>query len=382
MQNRQEVNRGPRWPMFIVSGAVLTVLGLVGFQLSSFELRAQQSAEEEQQDDIRKALDSLKKGPDRVKEDKPADLNPVDALRQAQEALKKAKKELEENPQSEEARKAVEELSRKIQDDLKNRVPNFPNFPVVPFDPQNFEGLENDLQRMLDEHQKQFQMLQNRRLIIGGNRLGMFQQVGDGRLGIRIERPSAPLADQLDLPANIGVVVTSVIPETPAAKAGLKANDIILEVGGKQVPSASFELQRLLREFKADEKFDIVVLRKGKKETIKEVQLPAPKADVQNLPVPNFQIPNLRIQNGLPLEGFNGGGRTSAMSVSVTNGEFTIKMAEDGVKYTVVGTKDDGGPVVTSIDIDDNGKSFKTNTLEKVEEPYRATVEKLLKQIR
>ena len=64
------------------------------------------------------------------------------------------------------------------------------------------------------------------------------------------------------------------------------------------------------------------------------------------------------------------------------NGEVTIKYAEDGVKYVITGTKDDGRVVPSSIEIDDNGKTVKAESLEKLDKEYRATVEKLLKRVR
>ena len=64
-----------------------------------------------------------------------------------------------------------------------------------------------------------------------------------------------------------------------AAKAGLKANDILLELNGK--PKCSHEPKefvKMLQEVKANTPVDAVVLRKGKKETLKGLSLPeAPK---------------------------------------------------------------------------------------------------------
>src|SRR5262249_44721292 len=57
----------------------------------------------------------------------------------------------------------------------------------------------------------------------------------EGRLGVQLRKPSAALADQLDLPKGQGMVVEEVGPNSPAAKAGVKANDILLELDGKAV---------------------------------------------------------------------------------------------------------------------------------------------------
>ena len=41
------------------------------------------------------------------------------------------------------------------------------------------------------------------------------------RLGVVVSQPSAALADQLDLPKGRGLVLEQVVPNSPAAKAGL-----------------------------------------------------------------------------------------------------------------------------------------------------------------
>src|SRR5262249_45076727 len=107
----------------------------------------------------------------------------------------------------------------------------------------------------------------------------MAVRVGAGRLGVRVEKPSAAMADQLDLPKGQGMVVVDVVKESAAAKAGLKANDILLELDGKAVPSDSAEFSKQVRAIKADEDVSAVVLRKGRKETVKGIKLPEAKAE-------------------------------------------------------------------------------------------------------
>src|SRR5262249_6081611 len=62
--------------------------------------------------------------------------------------------------------------------------------------------------------------------------------------------------------------------QSAAAKAGLKANDILLEVDGKAVSNEPQDLVRMLQGFKPDTTVDVTVLRKGRKETIKGITLP------------------------------------------------------------------------------------------------------------
>src|SRR5947209_1764451 len=67
----------------------------------------------------------------------------------------------------------------------------------------------------------------------------------EARLGAQLSPPGATLADQLDLPREQGMVLEEVGPNSAAAKAGLKAHDILLEVGGKAVPSKREDFDRL-----------------------------------------------------------------------------------------------------------------------------------------
>ena len=214
----------------------------------------------------------------------------------------------------------------------------------------------------------------------GGNRFGV-RVGGEFRLGVRLDRPPQILIEQLGLPADQGLVVVDVLPNSPADKAGIQPNDIILEIGGKPMPTDSIELQKLMQGFKAEEKVDVVVMRKGKKETLKKIELPVPRPEfpVQQIG-PRFRFPN--IPNApFPPEAF-GNGRLSRMSISINNGEFTIQCNEDNTKYTIVGTKDDGGPQVKSIEVEIDGKVTKATSLDNLEPRYRPTVEKLLKSIR
>jgi len=69
----------------IFAGGLLA-LGVIAFSGPIRSIMAQNDSKKsvaDQQDEIRKALDSLKKGPAPKAEDKPADLNPLDRLGQA-----------------------------------------------------------------------------------------------------------------------------------------------------------------------------------------------------------------------------------------------------------------------------------------------------------
>jgi membrane-associated protease RseP (regulator of RpoE activity) len=99
----------------------------------------------------------------------------------------------------------------------------------------------------------------------------------EARLGAKLSEPTPALIDQLDLPKDQGMVLEEVGVNSPAAKAGMKANDVLLELNGKAVPRKKDDLDKLLAEVKADKAVDVVVMRKGKKETLKGLKLPEAK---------------------------------------------------------------------------------------------------------
>jgi hypothetical protein len=394
-------NARRRWPVLI--GAFLLLGGLAAAALqSNVPIAAGQDAEkktgddkksiDQSQDELQKALESLKKGPEPKKEDNsPADLNPIDRMRKLEEALKKAQKDLRDDPASEEARKAVEEATKNYQNALRKNRPNLHVDPIAPINPEN---LDREIERFNRELRLMMQEMNRPMPGIGiGGRVGVnrfpVRALGDVRLGVQLDSPTPALSDQLDLPANRGLVVVAVLPDTPAAAAGILAHDILLEIAGKPVLTDVVDLQRVLREIKADEKVELVVMRKGKKVTLKDVKLPAAKPEQANLLqplVPQLFIPNAQILNPqfAPAPGINNAiGNNVRMSVQATGNELTVRYDEDGTRIVVVGTKEDGKVKPTSITVtDEKGKEIKADSLEKLDEQYRAKVERVLKGIR
>jgi hypothetical protein len=223
------------------------------------------------------------------------------------------------------------------------------------------------------------------------------------RLGIRMEKLTPLVIDQLGIEAGRGIAITDVIAGSPAEKAGFKPHDIVLEFAGKPVSDATEDFNRQVTAVKAGEKVDAVVLRKGKKVELKGIDLPEqprvvpPRLDVRPLPVPVFPNPNtlpdlgpkpgvlpgggdgLPVPNVKPLPVPGGGFGNGNAAYSVTNGEFTIKANQDGVNYVITGKQEGAERTVGKVTITDGDKTVEAEKLDKVPEQYRPTVEKLLK---
>src|SRR6202167_5468934 len=85
---------------------------------------------------------------------------------------------------------------------------------------------------------------------------------GSGWLGVEIGEVTAEKAKDLKLSVERGVVVMDVEPDGPAAKAGLKENDVIMQYEG-QVVEGTVQFRRLVRETPTGRTVALVVSRNG-----------------------------------------------------------------------------------------------------------------------
>ncbi len=86
-----------------------------------------------------------------------------------------------------------------------------------------------------------------------------------GWLGVNIDDLNPQLGDYFGVEDGDGVLVTAVVEDGPAAKAGLKAGDVIVKVGGDEVEDTG-DLHETLAGTEADQKVKIEYLRKGKEQ--------------------------------------------------------------------------------------------------------------------
>lgn len=92
-------------------------------------------------------------------------------------------------------------------------------------------------------------------------------------LGVKVKAADPALREQLELAADEGAVIELVADHGPAAKAGLKPNDIILTVDEKKVADAP-SLDRALQGKQAGDQVSVGIMRKGQKSSV-EVTLEA-----------------------------------------------------------------------------------------------------------
>ena len=99
-----------------------------------------------------------------------------------------------------------------------------------------------------------------------------------GWLGVSIQNVDQDIADSLGLKEAAGALVSSVQPKSPAAAAGIQANDVILTFDNRPVPD-SRHLPRMVVETPIDHEVAIKVWRDGKEvaKTIKIAEMPESK---------------------------------------------------------------------------------------------------------
>ena len=95
-------------------------------------------------------------------------------------------------------------------------------------------------------------------------------QVARGYLGVGTEDLTPAKAASLGLRFEPGALVNVVNPDSPAAAAGLRPNDVIVEVAGRRI-EGSMPLQRVVQTRAPKDSVDISFVRGGKRAQVKVV---------------------------------------------------------------------------------------------------------------
>jgi len=90
---------------------------------------------------------------------------------------------------------------------------------------------------------------------------------GSGWLGVETHEVTADKAKELKLAAERGVVLGRIVPDSPAAKAGLKENDVVTEINGQRVEGAA-QFRRMIHEIPAGRSIQLTVWRDGRTQAI------------------------------------------------------------------------------------------------------------------
>lgn len=88
-----------------------------------------------------------------------------------------------------------------------------------------------------------------------------------GYLGVTVQPVDRGLAESFGLDRTVGALVADVVPDSPAAEAGLQPGDVILEFDGQTVEESS-DLPPLVGRTPAGEEAEVVVMREGERQTV------------------------------------------------------------------------------------------------------------------
>ncbi|HKZ52072.1 MAG TPA: PDZ domain-containing protein [Candidatus Acidoferrales bacterium] len=123
---------------------------------------------------------------------------------------------------------------------------------------------------------------------------------GRARLGVQVSDVNAEKARDLKLGEESGALIEEVEEDSPAAKAGLQANDVILSFAGERVRSVQ-QLRRLVRETPPGRSVAVEVSREGQRRTLQvtleehpaEFEVKVPDIHVPAIEVPRLELPEI-----------------------------------------------------------------------------------------
>ena len=132
------------------------------------------------------------------------------------------------------------------------------------------------------------------------------------RIGVSTTQLTKQLADYFGVPDGKGVLVTSVMDDSPAAKAGLKAGDVITAIDGEKIEGAGDLAQGINK--KKDGEVTLTVIRNKSQRTINVTpkeepgltpgtapqgvrRIVIPRVELGSIPEMNIQIPRIDLPN-------------------------------------------------------------------------------------
>ena len=123
-----------------------------------------------------------------------------------------------------------------------------------------------------------------------------YGEVRRGMIGVGIQEITPELRDAFDLKkGEFGVLVANVFEDTPAAKAGLRSGDIILEVDGEETRTTA-QLRSRIGAKQIGDEVSMTVLRDGQRISV-EVEIGAEKASVAQAGELPELLQGLRVEN-------------------------------------------------------------------------------------
>lgn len=93
-----------------------------------------------------------------------------------------------------------------------------------------------------------------------------YGEVRRGRIGVLIQNITPELQEAMNLPTRDGALISQVVADSPAEKAGLKVGDIIVGFNGETILDAD-DIRNAVGEVERDHRYKLTYLRDGKRHT-------------------------------------------------------------------------------------------------------------------
>ncbi|MGB7434427.1 MAG: PDZ domain-containing protein [Candidatus Acidiferrum sp.] len=135
---------------------------------------------------------------------------------------------------------------------------------------QSFQQQAQDVTNQMGQLQRSFDDLKLAQSVsVDGDDGGMqvFVASDGGWLGARISEVTPDKVKEFNLPAERGVILGKIVPDSPAAKAGLKHGDVVMEINGQRVEGTE-QFRRMIREIPAGRATQFTVWRDGRTQNI------------------------------------------------------------------------------------------------------------------
>ena len=115
-------------------------------------------------------------------------------------------------------------------------------------------------------------------------------EIQRGRIGVQIQDLTIELAEALGVSREVGAVVSQVVPNSPAEKAGVLPGDVIVEMNGEPVVGSS-DLRNKVGVLRVGDSVDIIAVRDGKEQ---KIEMKVGSRDTSTKHAGNNQIPRLK----------------------------------------------------------------------------------------
>jgi serine protease Do len=178
----------------------------------------------------------------------------------------------------------------------------------------------------------------NRVVVRPETRTMIFNANGDGaRLGVVLTDISAEKMRDLKLSGEDGAVVTEVEDDSPAASAGLREDDVILQFDGERVRSVA-QLRRMVQETPPGRTVAVKISRAGAIQTM-NVKLGSafPGGETREFDFPRVDVPAIRMPE-MNFDFLGGGPR-----LGITADDLTKQLAQN------LGVTQGGGVLVLEV---------------------------------